>query len=266
MGVITKITLDELNKIFPAYNFTKITPTKSGIVDTTYRVYTQKKAYILKKYERDISSRIIQDTEILQKLNLAGLNVPICLDFSAGWYIYKMLNGSEPQDIKSYHIQALARFLASLHKQTSNVKCDSTQRFKDEILEALNYTKIHFFYYYKRFESLKEFKHKENLFIHGDIFKDNTIFNGNKIGVIDFIDSMCGTYIFDVAVALVGFGVKEKDNYKINLFLLNYNQHIQKKLIKKEILEMMQVASNFYALKRVYKYKNSFKAKELLKK
>ena len=265
MGVVTKITLDELNKIFPSYNFTKIIPTKSGIIDTTYIVFTKEMGYILKKYERDIPARIAKEIELLHELNLAGLNVPISLDKSDGWYLYKKLKGSQPESVKSYHIQALARFLASLHKQTSSMRCDSNQEVENEVLEALRYTKTYFFSYYKRFESLKNFTHEENLYIHGDIFKDNTIFHGKKIGVIDFIDSSCGTYAFDVAVALVGFDVRERDNYSINIFLRCYNQHAPKKLNKKEILQMMKIASHYYALKRVYKYKNSLRAKELLK-
>ena len=100
--------------------------------------------------------------------------------------------------------------------------------------------------------------------IHGDIFKDNTIFNGRKIGVIDFIDSSCGTFAFDVAVALVGFDARERDEYFINMFLIAYNQHAPKKLTKKRVKKKMKIASHFYALKRVYNYKNTLRAKELL--
>jgi len=40
MGVTTSIFLGELNKLFPSYNFVKLIPTTSGIIDTTYIVYT----------------------------------------------------------------------------------------------------------------------------------------------------------------------------------------------------------------------------------
>ena len=50
MGVITKITLKQVNALFKNYNFTKLTPTSSGIIDTTYIISTDKKSYILKKY------------------------------------------------------------------------------------------------------------------------------------------------------------------------------------------------------------------------
>ncbi len=78
-----------------------------------------------------------------------------CLDENSGWYLYEKLQGEQPESVKSYHIQALGRFLAQLHKQTSKKSCDSNIRVEDEVTEALNYTKKHFFGYYKKFEFLK---------------------------------------------------------------------------------------------------------------
>lgn len=265
MGVVTEISLDEINAIFPTYKFAKLQATTSGIIDTTYIVYAPTQSYILKKYERDIAKKVQEDTQLLSQLNSAGLNVPICLDENKGWYLYKRLKGSQPKNVKSYHIQALARFLAKLHQETSTYKCDSNIIIEHEVLEALNYTKLHHFSYYKKFEFLKHFTLKTDALIHGDIFKDNTIFDSKKIGVIDFIDSSCGTFAYDAAVALVGFDAKPHHHYFINLFLSTYNQHAPKKLSKKRLLYKMKVASHFYALKRVYKYKNTFRAKELLK-
>jgi len=154
--------------------------------------------------------------------------------------------------------------MAKMHRQTSKIKCESNVIIEDEVTESLNYVKANFFSYYKRFEFLKNFTHNHDAIIHGDIFKDNTIFNGKKIGVIDFIDSSCGTFAYDVAVALVGFDAREHHDYYINLFLKNYNQHAPKKLSKKLVKEKMKTAANFFALKRVHEYKNTKRARELL--
>ncbi len=265
MGVITEISLDAINTIFPSYKFTKLVPTRSGIVDTTYIIYNKESSYILKKYERDIPKKIQEDTQLLSDLKSSGLNVPVCLDTNEDWFLYERLKGTQPHNVKSYHIQALARFLAKLHQQSTQYKCESNMVIEHEVLEALKYTKTHYFGYYKRFEFLKNFALTPDALIHGDIFKDNTIFNGKKIGVIDFIDSSCGTFAYDAAVALVGFDARERHHYFINLFLNTYNQHAPKKLTKKRLLYKMKIAAHFYALKRVYLYKNTFRAKELLK-
>ena len=264
MGVKTEITLDELKKLFDSYNFTKLTPTNSGIIDTTYVVFTQDESYILKKYERDIDERIKQDSKLLKHLKSNNLNVSTCRDSADSWYIYERLKGSEPRVIKSFHIQELARFLAKFHNLTYNKNTPQGFFEKDEITKALNFTKKHFFYYYKKLEFLKKYQQKNDGFIHGDIFKDNTVFEGSKLGVFDFIDGFFGSFYFDVAVALVAFDANKHKNYFINLFLNTYNQKAVKKLNKKELLNSLHVASCFYATKRIYNYKNTLKAKELL--
>jgi len=264
MGVITLITLDEVNILFDTYNFTNLIATTSGIIDTTYIVNTKDNSYILKKYERNIKTKINLDILLLKELKSAGLNVPICLEEQDGWYLYEKLKGKQPKNIKSYHIQAIARLLAKIHQRTKNIPCTTNMIQEQEVLDSLKYTKEHYFAYYKKFEFLKKFSLKSDSIIHGDIFKDNTVFDGKKVGVFDFIDSSCGTFAFDVAVTLVGFDVKLTNHYFINLFLNNYNQHAPKKLNKKRVLYKMKVASHYYALKRVNKYKNTFRAKELL--
>ena len=152
-----------------------------------------------------------------------------------------------------------------MHKQTSKTKCDSNIIIEDEVTEALKYAKANYFSYYKKFEFLKDFTDKHDAIIHGDIFKDNTIFNGRKIGVIDFIDSSCGTFEYDAAVALVGFDAMVHSDYYINLFLRSYNQQAPKKLKKIDVIKKMKTAANFFALKRVQKYKNTSRAKELIR-
>jgi len=264
MGVKTHICLEKLNSLFNSYNFTKIIPTTSGIIDTTYILQTNSKSYILKKYERDIEEKISQDIKLLNRLKSSGLNVSTCRDKKDGWYIYEKVQGSQPEVIKTFHIQELARFLAKFHSTTYDKNTPQGFMEKSDILKALKFTKNNFYAHYKKLEFLKDYNCKNDGFIHSDIFKDNTLFDGYKLGVFDFIDGFYGSFYFDVAVALVAFDAKKHKNYFVNLFLNTYNQNAPKKLNKKELLYSMDVASCFYALKRIYNYKNTKKAKELL--
>jgi len=265
MGVVTQISLKQLNALFPTYNFTELHPTKSGIIDTTYIVDTASNSYILKRYERDIPTRIERDIKLLSELKSIGLNVPICLEESDGWYLYEKLIGAQPKNINAKHIQVMGRFLAKLHTYSSKTKCQTNARVEYEVTSALAYAKTNFYAYYKKCEFLKKFTVNHDAFIHGDIFKDNTVFNGNQVGVFDFIDGACGTFAFDVAVTLVGFDTKIDNDYFINIFLRAYNQHAPKKLTKQRVIYKMKIASHYYAIKRVYKYKNTFRAKELIR-
>ncbi len=264
MGVKTNITLVKLNQLFKEYNFTKLIPTNSGVIDTTYIAYTKNESYILKKFERDIQKKLDADKKLLNKLKHSGLNVSKHLNEHDDWHLYERLKGKEPLNIKTFHIQTLARFMASLHLNT--YKQTNGYIFLDayNIKEYLNYTKSNFFLYYKKLDALKSYKHKHDGIIHGDIFKDNTLFDDSKIAVFDFIDAGVGSFTFDVAVALIGFGITKEKNLFIELFLKTYNQKSVKKLSKKELLKEMCYASKFYALLRINHHKTTKKAKELL--
>lgn len=264
MGVKTKISLESLNSTFKKYKFVSIYETTDGVMDTTYIAHTDNKSYIIKKYERDIKDKIEIDKELLQSLKSCDLNVPVCIDEKDGWYIYEKLSGKNPKNINTLHIQALARFLSLLHLCT--YKKDFPHKFMQnyDTLKLLRFTKSNFYIYYKKLQSLKDYTMPIDGLIHGDIFKDNTVFDNNKIGVFDFIDSGSGSFLFDAGVTLVGFNVKKQNNYYINLFLKTYNQHAPKKLAKNDLKNIMDVSKKFYALLRINEYKNIKRAKELL--
>jgi len=262
MGIKTKITLNEVDQLFPNFNLSILAPTSSGVMDTTYIVSNESHSYILKKYERDISQKIQNDKKLLSELKSASLNVPTCVAQSGEWFLYEKLQGSQPRTVYGYHIVALGRFLAKLHKHTYKKSCSAKFMESYEIPKLLNYTKKNFYTYYKKLQFLESFEMKNEGFIHGDIFKDNTVFDGQKIGVFDFIDSGCGSFSFDCAVGLVGFS--KGNEYYVNLFLRAYNQHAVKKISKKEFLTQIKIASRFYALLRINHHKNSANVKELM--
>lgn len=263
MGVISSISLKELNQLFCEYSFTKIEPTSNGTIDTTYIVSTKTKSYILKKYERDIPQKIKADTKLLGTLNESGLNVPLLLLTYDGWYLYKKLDGHSPKWVQSYHIVTLARFISKLHLETKKMKSSSDFIESYDLKSMLNYTKKYHYSYFKKLQILTNYKTKNEGFIHGDMFKDNTVFDGSKIGVFDFIDSGNGEFLFDIAVALSAFNPSKRQLY-LNLFIKTYNQHSPKKIEKKALMKMLKVASSFYALLRIDMYKNTAKARELL--
>ncbi len=264
MGVKTIITLDALNRVFPSYNFIHIQATSSGVMDTTYIISTKENSYILKKYERDIFNIIYTNMQLLNELKSFGLNVSICIDESNELYIYEKLQGEQPKNIKIHHIQALARFMAKMHTYTYRKCSNSNFLNKDEIEVFLSYTKSNFYFYYKKLELLRTNISKCDGIIHGDIFKDNTVFDGRKIGVFDFIESNSGSFVFDVSVALFGFNVKKNNLFFINIFLNTYNQNSPKKISKKELLLSMEIAKIFYSLFGIYIHKNTKRAKIVL--
>jgi len=263
LGVKTQLTLKEAQNLFKNHIITKLIPTTSGIMDTTYISNN----FIIKKYERVVD--VQNDIKLLEFLKSSGLNVPTCQEQNKEWFLYEKLMGEEVKNIQSYHIVALARFMAKFHSTIYAHKSsfDTTYLLKtinkDEINKLLKYLKENFFAYYKKLQSLKNYNSKADGLIHGDMFKDNTLFQNQKIAVFDFIDSSYGNFAFDIAVCLVGFDGR-KNNYFINLFLKVYNQKAPRKITKKELLKEMNFACSYYALKRIVNYKSVKQAKELL--
>jgi len=264
MGIRTPISLEEVDTLFPSYKFTKLLPTQDGIIDTTYIVSNTTQSYILKKYERNIADRVEKDKKVLSLLYADGLNVSLCLENSQGWYLYKKLEGSVPKVVQIYHIQALARFMAKLHHSMHHIECKTPLISSTKIKTTLQYLKKNYYFYYIKLKLLKNYKDKSKTLIHGDIFKDNTVFHKGKIAVFDFIDAGCGSFVFDIAVALISFKKNHLSSYFIDIFLNTYNQFNRKKIAKVELEKTIKVASIFYAMVRVDRYKNITKAKELL--
>ena len=260
MGVKTPLSLQEAQTLFPNYSLTNLQATTNGVIDTTYM--TEK--YVLKKYERSIERRIEEDAKRLEFFSQHQLNVPKLLAKSKEWYLYERLLGASPKSIHYYHIQALAHFMAQLHTLTKTQRNSSAFLAQYNIKEYLGLIKKDFFFYYKLLEPLKSFKLPCDGFIHGDIFKDNTLFYREKIAVFDFIDGGCGAFSFDVAVALMAFNPYKKPSFK-TLFLQIYNQHTAKKITNKELEKSLNIAKKFYMLLRITKEKKIGRAKILAK-
>ncbi|ADN08138.1 phosphotransferase [Sulfurimonas autotrophica] len=262
MGVKTPITLQEANLLFPAYDFTQITPTKNGIIDTTYIINNATSAYILKKYERDISKKIQIDKTLLNLLSAHNLNVPKYLQENQEWYLYTKLSGEIPKNVQLYHIHALARFMAKFHNISKKITYTAPFLVSYEINKLLASVKKSHYAYYKKLSCLHNLDQKHDGFIHGDIFTDNTLFDKEKIAVFDFIDGGLGEFSFDTAIALLSFNPSNK-RLHVNAFLRAYNQTSKKKISYDELQKQLKIAAKFYALLRISHDKKTKRAQEL---
>lgn len=257
MGVKRELTLQEAQRLFPKFSLKNLQATQDGIMDTTYLL----DKFIVKYYERDIQEQIAADTLRLKLLQAAHLRVTSLLSSNENWYLYERLEGKSPRTIGYYHIQALAHFIAKLHMQ----KLPAQEEFikKYDVEKKLLRLKRSSYSYYKKLLLLKNFHESQDGFIHGDIFKDNTIFLKEKIAVFDFIDGGSGSFAFDIAVALLSFNPKNKTSLN-RLFLSTYNQHAPKKIQLITLHEHREVASLFYALLRISSGQKITQVKELL--
>lgn len=258
MGVQTHISLEQAQKLFSGFSLHNLQATVHGVMDTTYLLDN----YVLKHYEREIDTKIQADKERLSHFVANGLNTPLHLDSASKWHLYSRLDGNVPKSIHYFHIQALARFVAKLHTLTYKREANNSFLEQYNLHDILDFTKKNHYIYYKKLQSLQNIEQREDGFIHGDIFKDNTLFEGEKLGIFDFIDGGMGAFSFDIAVILVSFNPKKRSSY-IKLFLNTYNQKAPKKISLYDLEKQIKNASKLYGLLRIQKYKNPKKAKLL---
>jgi Ser/Thr protein kinase RdoA (MazF antagonist) len=264
MGIKSTIRLTEAQKLFENFHLTQLLPTHDGVMDTTYIALANNNAYILKKYERDISHKIAFDTKLLNELSRKGLNVPKLLATNNNYYLYTKLKGKSPKRAQLHHLQILGRFIAKLHQET---KKHFAQRdfFENYSLQTLTQKyKTEYFYYYKKLASLTPKSSKTDGFIHGDIFKDNTLFDSNKIALFDFIDGGDGSFAFELGVILLSFNPSSRKSYT-QILLQCYNQHAPRKIALEELKYEQKRAAQLYALLRLERSRNPKDLKELVK-
>ena len=68
-----------MQRLFTSYQIIELIPTGCGVADTTYLANSKTDKYILKRYERDIDDKIIQDIKFLNILKSHNLNTPVML-------------------------------------------------------------------------------------------------------------------------------------------------------------------------------------------
>jgi homoserine kinase type II len=265
VGVQTVLSLREAQTLFPHANITQLTPTTFGVIDTTYLT----PCYVLKKYERSIGEKVQKDAEILKKLFDKGLSVTTLQAHNKGWYLYTRLPGEVVSVIHTQQIVLVARFMAKLHTITSTRTRNSQKQplflANYNIKQFLCYTKQNHFAYYKKLQHLTHYTQRNEGFIHGDLFKDNCVFDGKKVSVFDFIDGGGGSFVFDCAVALMALSPKTRLKYNTQLFLRVYNQHAPKKLTHQTLNKELTIAQHFYALLRINHHKKTSLARGLVR-
>ena len=264
MGVKTPLSLTQAQKLFASYHITALQATQDGVMDTTYIAEAKDGTYIIKKYERDITHKINFDAQLLEKLSRSGLCVPKLLAQNGEWYLYTKLDGKSPKHITLAHMQKLGRFIARMHQVTQKLQTAPHFFTNYPLIQMLREHKAAHFYYYKKLCSLSDEPLCADGFIHGDIFKDNTLFTNTKLAMFDFIDGGSGSFAFELGVVLLSFNPANRKSFS-RMLLHSYNQHAPKKLTLQELEENRKKAARLYALLRLHRYKKSKRAKELVK-
>lgn len=224
MSVYTTVTAEQLDAWLSRYNvggLVELQPIASGIENTNYFVTTQAGRYVLTLYERLPAEELPFYLNLMAHLARAGVEAPAPEPDRTG-ALFSMLNGRpaglvaridgaaiEHPDLA--HCSAVGDALARLHVATQTYRArltnrrgpawwrqaaravrgyltdDQRQLLADEIKFQTGYAKA----------SLPKGA------IHGDLFRDNVLFVGNRVsGIIDFGFAATDFLAYDLAITV----------------------------------------------------------------
>ena len=244
MAVYTKLNKSEIEEIISLYklkNLESFAPIEEGIENTNYVIIANKKKYILTIFEKRVKEQDLPFfCELISLLNKSGFkcplpllnleNSPISTFKKKKLTILTFISGKSKENLSKENCEDIGKEAAKLHLLTSNFKIhrknalsiESWRNMFENIKDKC--IKIH-----KDLPNLIEANLKDieknwpsNLpsgIIHADLFKDNIIFENNKVsGIIDFTFSCNDFYALEIAIcfnALCFDGVKSNLSFNV---------------------------------------------------
>ena len=244
MAVYTKLNKSEIEEIISLYklkNLESFAPIEEGIENTNYVIIANKKKYILTIFEKRVKEQDLPFfCELISLLNKSGFkcplpllnleNNPISTFKRKKLTILTFISGKSKENLSNENCEDIGKEAAKLHLLTSNFKIQRKNALSIESWRNMfenikdKCIKIH-----KDLPNLIEANLKDieknwpsNLpsgIIHADLFKDNIIFENNKVsGIIDFTFSCNDFYALEIAIcfnALCFDGVKSNLSFNV---------------------------------------------------
>jgi len=280
MSVFTTVSVDELKPWLQAYPLGELLELQgiaSGISNTNYFVTTTIGRYVLTLFEEHSAEELPYFLDLMTHLAERGVPCPHPVRRLDGQQL-DMLNGKPAalvsclrgKDINQAtpsHCAEVGRVLAEMHiagLDFSVKNHDSrdvvwrtavankvTSFLNEDDQAVLNQTMAK--------QAQLNVEHLPQGVIHADLFKDNVLFDGDKVGgVIDFYYACKGVLLYDLAIAVNDWCVDEVgalDPYRVKAMLQAY--HIVRPLTQAEAKvwgDMLQIAALRFWLSRLNDY------------
>jgi homoserine kinase type II len=258
MSVFTTLSLEEVRTWLRDFDLAEIIELRgiaAGITNTNYFVVTKNNRlepakYVLTIFEKNQPSELGYFVDLMRFLSLQGVLCPLPIADKAGVSLHLLkgkpalmvtcLNGTDILAPSMNQIQQVARAQAFMHKkglgfvQTGTNQRDKTWRIKiaQKVLPKL--AKVDQVLLQNELDYLhaKDFSQLPRGVVHGDLFRDNVLFDGEQLGgFIDFYYACNDALVYDVAIAVNewcvhhnGADIGELDKDKINAFLTAYQE------------------------------------------
>ena len=224
MSVYTPVSAADLDAWLPRYavgGLAELTPIASGIENTNYFVTTERGRYVLTLYERLPASELPFYLNLMAHLSRSGCEVPAPIPDRTG-ALFSLLNGKPASLVErvdgvpidtpdTLHCAKVGAALARLHLASQTYRARLTNRrgpawwrtaaravrpYLSQSQAALLDAEIKFQTGFGRVKLAKGA-------IHGDLFCDNVLFDGERVaGIIDFGFAATDFYAYDLAITV----------------------------------------------------------------
>ena len=247
MSVFTTLTLNDVRtwlRDFSVGEVMELRAIAAGVTNTNYFVITRENRYVLTIFEKNHLEELPYFVSLMTHLATHDVPCPAPIVDKNGLALHVLkgkpallvscLQGSDTESPNVAHCKAVANTLAHMHLAGLNFKAKShNQRGADwrdataqQVLPKLAVDEAQLL--------RNELSHQAQLdvtalphgMIHGDLFRDNVLFDGDKLGgFIDFYYACDDVLAYDVAIAVNDWCVLADgsfDDEKLNAFLGAY--------------------------------------------
>jgi homoserine kinase type II len=249
MSVFTTLTLQEVQVWLQDFSIGTITELKgiaAGITNTNYFVITDEARYVLTIFENNSIDELPYFVDLMAHLAEHGIPCPAPIADKHGVdlriikdkpaLLVSCLRGKDVQEPDEAQCAQVGRVLAKMHiagnsfTQESKNQRDATWRSDTaaQVMEMLSPEDQALLNQALAFQSNLDLSKLPNGVIHGDLFRDNVLFDGPKLGgFIDFYYACNDVLAYDVAIAVNDWCLTETgefDEPRLNAFMQSYTE------------------------------------------
>ncbi len=228
MSVYTTLTLKEVQDFTAPYglNVADLIPIQGGIQNTNYFIVCENgQQYVLTIFEEMDEQGAGELVPVLEHLGQAGLAVPVPLSYQ-GKAIHTLkgkpaqiaprMQGKHPMPASLAQAQAIAVAQAKMHVALQDFPLERAfyrdhaywRQVSREVKPSLNDADAmllnNLLGVYDALTAM--YPNRPKGFIHSDLFRDNTLFDGDELkGILDFYELNKDEWLFDIAITLNDF-------------------------------------------------------------
>ena len=251
MSVFTTLTLDDVRtwlRDFAIGEVTELRGIAAGITNTNYFVITRDNRYVLTIFEKNNLAELPYFVDLMTHLAKHGVPCPAPIVDKNGLALHALkgkpalmvscLAGKDVATPNLAQVREVALTLAKLHMAGGSFKQVSFnqrgrvwfEKTAKKVLSKLNPQEQTLLLNELIYQQQIDTSHLANGVIHGDLFRDNVLFNDDMLGgFIDFYYACNDVLIYDVAIAVNewclhhnGADLGNIDTEKVDVFLSAY--------------------------------------------